>query len=341
MHEFILGFLKYLRIRSFFINIICILALFVPSIAGAASPIHASLIIDQDTGTIYHQENAWEKRHPASLVKMMTLYMTFESLRNNKLSMNQFLTVSRHAASMQRTNINLKAGQRISVKTAILALVVHSANDAAVVLGEAIGGTEQRFAQMMTKRAASLGMNSTVFANATGLHHVSQVSTAADMAKLALALKRHYPEYYKLFRAVQFNYNGTTYRSHNRVVLNNSWVDGLKTGFINKSGFNIVTSGEKHGKRLVGVVFGGHSAKARDTRVVSLLNSCFNKINGTNDKEITTVAVTKKAKKSSKLIAQNNAYKKKKTVSKNKVKSKKQAMLVKPKVKKKKTSVKV
>lgn len=239
---------------------------------------YSSLVVNLRTGKILHEEFASYLRNPASLVKMMTLYMTFACVESGRLSMDQVLTVSKHAASQPRTNVDLKYGNKITVKEAVLALIVHSANDAAVVLAEAIAGSESKFANIMTSQARALGMKKSTFKNASGLPDPSQKSTAYDLARLAIALKRDFPSYYKLFSITSFRYAGKLYTTHNRVVKNYEYSDGLKTGYTRASGFNIVTSAKKGENHLVGIVLGGETAKERDLKVVSLLNKYFKKI---------------------------------------------------------------
>lgn len=243
-----------------------------------ATPVDKSacLIVDADSGKILHQENAGKLRYPASLTKMMTLYLAFEALEKKKLRLNDDLPISQKAASMPKTNLNLCAGDTITLKEAIMGVVVHSANDAAVVIAEALAGSEQKFANLMTKRARDLGMKNTTFKNASGLPHNEQKSTAYDLARLAIALRRDHPRHYPLFSETSFSYNGVTHESHNRVMRNYEHADGLKTGYIRASGFNLVTSAKKDDKKLVGVVLGGSTAAQRDRKMISLLDRYIN-----------------------------------------------------------------
>lgn len=238
----------------------------------------ASLVIDAESGAILHQENAGAIRYPASLTKVMTLYLTFEALKKGKLDMDQELYVSEKAASQPRTNLELAEGDRITVREAILSLIVHSANDAAVVLAEAVSGSEWQFARAMTAKARKLGMDNTTFQNASGLHDAAQRTTAVDMAKLAVAVQRNFPEYYPLFSTTEFNFRGQSLTSHNRVTKNYDGAEGLKTGYVNASGFNLVTAAVKNGKRIVGVVLGGKSAPHRDHKMMALLDYGFSKL---------------------------------------------------------------
>ncbi|PIR37443.1 MAG: hypothetical protein COV35_10145 [Alphaproteobacteria bacterium CG11_big_fil_rev_8_21_14_0_20_39_49] len=243
-----------------------------------ANPKYASLVIDADTGVVLHQENAGKTRHPASLVKMMTLYMTFQAIERGELSMNQNLKVSARAAGMPASKLGLRRGSTITVKDAILALIVKSANDAAVVLAEGIGGSEWKFATMMNRMGKKLGMNETNFVNASGLHNSRQVTTAYDMARLAVALRRDYPRHYHLFNRTKFYFNGKVYQGHNKVASSYQGADGLKTGYINAAGFNLVTSVRRGGNSVVGVVLGGTTSKRRDRHMVQLLDRVFYKM---------------------------------------------------------------
>ena len=239
----------------------------------------ASLVVDADTGRVLYERNAGKTRYPASLTKMMTLYLTFDALKKGKLSLNKKLYVSKKAAAQPSTNISLKRGDRIRVKKAIESLVVRSANDSAIVLAEAIGKTEWNFSLMMTRKARELGMNHTVFRNPHGLPDNKQYTTAYDMARLAIALRRDFPRYYPYFSLQEMDYNGVNYTSHNKVLKNYPGADGLKTGYIRVSGFNLVTSAKRHGFNLVAVVLGGDSSKQRDEKMMDLLDRTFARLN--------------------------------------------------------------
>ena len=236
---------------------------------------YASMVVDAKTGKILHASNPDRKRYPASLTKMMTLYMVFDALERKTLSLNQRLKVSRRAQGMAPSKLGLKRGQTIRVKDAILALITKSANDAAVVIAEALGGTEIKFAQMMTKKARQIGMRRTRFRNASGPPNRRQVSTARDMATLARRLIRDFPQYYHFFGTQRFSYKRRTFRNHNKLLANYPGVDGIKTGYIRASGFNLVASTKRHGRRLIGVVFGGKSAKSRDRHMRRLFARAF------------------------------------------------------------------
>jgi D-alanyl-D-alanine carboxypeptidase (penicillin-binding protein 5/6) len=213
--------------------------------------------------------------YPASLTKLMTLYLTFEALKANNISFDTDIDISRRAASMPRSNIGLRANNTIKVKEAILSLIVSSANDSAVALAEHLGDSESAFAKKMTMRAKQLGMEHTNFTNASGWHNPMQTTTAYDMAKLAIALKRDFPEYYHMFSARHFYYKGRLYRSHNRVNVALKGASGLKTGFTSKAGWNIVTAAQRGTTSLIGVVLGGQSHRSRDRAIIKLMNTHF------------------------------------------------------------------
>jgi D-alanyl-D-alanine carboxypeptidase len=235
----------------------------------------SSLVVDADSGEILTADNPDLQNYPASLTKMMTLYLTFEALRSGQLRLDSRLPVSAHAASQAPSKLSLAPGGTIVLDDAIRGIAVKSANDAAVVVGEALGGSEARFAQMMTAKAHALGMTNTQFRNASGLPNRGQVTTARDIALLALALRRDFPKQYHYFSNVEFTYHGQTHINHNHMLGKVNGVDGLKTGFIRASGFNIATSAERSGRRLVGVVLGGTSPSLRDQHMADLLDEGF------------------------------------------------------------------
>jgi D-alanyl-D-alanine carboxypeptidase len=239
---------------------------------GAAHAKYAAFVMDAQSGQVFYARNADRKLFPASLTKMMTLYMAFEALNTGKLTLDQPLPVSRRAAGQAPSKLGLKAGQTITVERAINALAVKSANDVATVMGEAIGGTEANFARLMTKRARALGMSKTTFMNASGLPNSRQKSTARDMATLGKALLDDFPDYYSYFSKLTFQHGKRTYRSHNKLLRSYEGMDGIKTGYIRASGFNLVASAERDGVRLIGVVFGGKTGQSRDAHMASLLN---------------------------------------------------------------------
>lgn len=235
----------------------------------------ASLVIDAKTGTALEEYNADARNYPASLTKMMTLYLTFEALEAGRLTKAQRLRTSRHASVQAPSKLDLLPGETITVEQAILALTVKSANDAAVVLAEALGGTESHFALLMTEKARQLGMRATTFRNASGLPNPGQVTTARDMATLGRALVWNFPQYYQYFSAREFIFRGAVIPTHNHVLVEYDGADGLKTGYIHASGFNLVTSAMRNGRRLIGVVLGGQTIAQRDHAMMSLLDTGF------------------------------------------------------------------
>ena len=255
----------------------------------------ASLIIDVDSQEVLHSHNADELRYPASLTKIMTIYLAFEALETGLLQHNQKITISRHAASQPRTNMGLKPGERITVKDAIMGMIVHSSNDAAVAIAEKISGSEENFAKLMTRTARGLGMYFTNFKNASGLPDTEQQTTAYEMGKLAIAMKNNFSRYYKLFSVTEYSFKGKKLISHNKVVKNYLNIDGLKTGYTRASGFNLVSSASDDNQTIVGVVMGSATAKERDDRMVRLLNKFI------DIKQKLVRNASKKLKKSKKL----------------------------------------
>ena len=232
---------------------------------------YAAIVVDGFTGKALHQANPDTLRHPASLTKIMTLYLLFERLEAGKFKLNTPLEVSEHAALQSPTKLGLRAGQTIEVEDAIKALVTRSANDASVVIAEAIAGDEQEFAKLMTRKARALGMSQTVYKNASGLPDSEQVTTARDQALLGLAVQERFPKYYRYFATRSFQYRGSSIRNHNRLLGRVEGVDGIKTGYTRASGFNLVTSVHRSGRYIVAVVLGGASGGARDARMRTLI----------------------------------------------------------------------
>ncbi|KPQ20293.1 D-alanyl-D-alanine carboxypeptidase [Halomonas sp. HL-93] len=241
----------------------------------AANPRYAGMVVDLDQGEVLYSENADARRYPASLTKIMTLYLAFEALDEGRLRLDQALPVSSQAASMPASKLWLSSGSSILVDEAIRALAVRSANDVAVVMAEAIGGSERRFAQLMTEKARELGMPNTTFRNASGLPDDQQITTARDMVTLAVRVMQDFPDYYHYFGLQEFTYRGTKHTSHNRLVRDYPGADGLKTGFIRASGFNVVTTAMRGDRRLMGIVMGGFTAQSRDKHMASLLDRGF------------------------------------------------------------------
>lgn len=244
--------------------------------ASAADNRTASIIVDAGTGAVLHQANADEARYPASLTKIMTLYLVFDALDQGALRLDQRIKTSAFAARQQPSKLGLAAGDTIRVEDAILGLVTKSANDASVVLAEAVAGSEVEFAQRMTMKARQLGMSRTTFRNASGLPDRAQQTTARDMATLGLAMLRDHKRRYGYFSRSEFAYEGAVHANHNRLLNAYEGMDGIKTGFINASGFNLVASATRDGRRLVGVVFGGNTAASRDREMVRLMDAGFN-----------------------------------------------------------------
>ncbi|TMV22736.1 D-alanyl-D-alanine carboxypeptidase [Rhizobium sp. Td3] len=238
-----------------------------PAMAG-----YAHFIMDANTGKVLASRNADVLNHPASLTKMMTLYMTFEALHNGRLRWDQRITMSKHGAAAVPSKLWVKAGTTFTVREAVYGMIVKSANDMAEGMGDHLGGSEAKFAQMMTRRARQLGMSKTVFRNASGLPSKTQVTTARDMAKLGLALQRDFPREYRLFATQSFKFRGQTIRGHNRLLASYRGVDGIKTGYTNASGFNLVSAVNHNGRSVVGVVLGGKTARSRDAQMAALLD---------------------------------------------------------------------
>jgi D-alanyl-D-alanine carboxypeptidase len=238
----------------------------------------AAVVVDADTGRQLYERMSTEIRYPASLTKMMTLYLLFEALQKGNLSLSTEMTASAYACSQDPTRLGLTAGDSIAVEDAIKALVVRSANDVAVVIAEHLAANEYQFAARMTERARSMGMNHTNFVNASGLPDTSQKSTAADLVVLSRRLIADFPQFYPYFRAQSFVWNGRSFEGHNNLMKFFDGADGLKTGYTRMSGFNLASSATRHGKRLVAVVMGGRSARDRDIQTAQLLESEFTKL---------------------------------------------------------------
>lgn len=246
---------------------------FASSISGSGK---AKLVVT-DSGKVLYGKFANLLLYPASLTKVMTIYLAFESLRKQQFAANSELLISRKASAMRSSKIWLTPGDTISMKDAVLSLIVKSANDSAVVVAENISGSEKAFVKKMNIRAKQLGMKKTNFMNASGWHHPRQYTTAYDMAKLAIAIKRDFPEYYHLFSRVSFYYKGNFFRNHNYVIEDLYGAEGMKTGYTSKAGWNIITSTRRGGTTLIGVILGGQSYQARDKEMMRLMNLYFKK----------------------------------------------------------------
>jgi len=235
------------------------------------SPQFSSIIVDGNSGAVLSSNNPDAIRRPASLTKIMTLYLLFERLDAGKMKLDTEMDVSEHASEQAPTKLGLKPGQTLKVEDAIKGLVTRSANDAAVVIAEAIAGDEDEFAKLMTRKARSLGMSKTTYRNASGLPNDEQLTTARDQATLGRAIQDRYPRYYRYFATSVFNYRGQSIRNHNRLLGNVEGVDGIKTGYTRASGFNLVSSMRRGNRHLIGVVLGGRSGGSRDATMRNLL----------------------------------------------------------------------
>ncbi|POF28664.1 D-alanyl-D-alanine carboxypeptidase family protein [Roseibium marinum] len=243
--------------------------------AAAVERGYSALVVNAATGEELYAVDADAARYPASLTKMMTLYLLFEAVSEGRYSLSSPLTVSATAASQPPAKLGLKAGSTITVEQAARALAVKSANDVAVTIAENLAGSEAAFARQMTQQARALGLSRTRFVNATGLPDPAQVTTARDMATLGLALKRRFPQYASYYRAKSFSYGGRTFRATNNLLGKVPGVDGLKTGYIRMSGYNLVATADRGGKGLIVVVIGGKSEAARDKEVTRLIEAHF------------------------------------------------------------------
>ncbi len=248
------------------------------AVGFAPGLVSESIVIEPETGQVLSQENPDAITYPASLTKMMTLYLTFEALNAGKLRLDQYLPVSYAAASRAPTKLGLRPGELIAVQDLILGLVTRSANDAACVLAEGLAGSEPTFAENMTRKARNLGMTRTVYRNASGLPDPDQYTTARDQAQLAVALYRDFPREYRYFATREFYFRGNTIHNHNHLLDWYEGADGIKTGYIGASGFNLAASAVRNGHRLIGVIMGGPSAGTRDREMAALLDRGFQEV---------------------------------------------------------------
>lgn len=242
-----------------------------PQPSRLATDRYAAIVVDGNSGRMLYQSNAEATRYPASLTKMMTLYLLFEALESGRVGLATQIPVSDFARSRPPTKIGFKSGESIDVDSAIRALATKSANDVAVAVAEHLGGSEENFARAMTARAGQLGMRSTVFRNASGLPDPAQRTSARDMAVLGMALRKRFPQYFHYFGERDFTYRGRLIRGHNDLIGRVRGVDGIKTGYIRASGYNIVTSVGAGGRRLIVVVMGADSARSRNDHVEQLI----------------------------------------------------------------------
>ena len=273
--------------------------IFFISIVSNTTPLFAkkaAIVIDFDTKEVLFEVNANTKNYPASLTKIMTLYIVFDYLKKGKLTNQTMLKVSRVAASRSPSKLYLEENSSIKVEDAIKALIIKSANDVATVVAENISGTEREFAKLMTNYANKLGMEDTTFKNASGLPNRAQLTTARDISILSHALITNFPEYYKLFIKEKFSYNGKTYKTHNKLMLSYSGADGIKTGYTKASGFQLAFSAVRDNKRLIGVIFGGDTGKQRDRSLKIIMDKEFGEL-GINNNETKTKVIKKETTK--------------------------------------------
>ena len=247
------------------------------------SDIYSSLIFDYNNGNIISEVRSMQTIYPASLVKLMTVYIAFEEIKKNKLRFNQKLTISSRGEEVSNINkintLKLKKGDQVSVKQAIRGTIIKSFNEASVTLAEAISGNEWQFAKLMNKKARELGMFDTSFKNSTGLHHQGQYTTAFDLARLVKALKSNFPQYYYLFSQEKFKYKDKKFTTHNNVLLDYPGAEGLKTGFTRASGFNLISIAKRNKNRLVSILANCSSHELRDEQTIDAFNQSFNIIN--------------------------------------------------------------
>jgi D-alanyl-D-alanine carboxypeptidase len=248
--------------------------------APASGPVFAWILLDASTGQVLGEQNADVLTYPASLTKMMTLYLTFEALNEGRIRVDQLFTVTADAASRSPSKLGLTPGDAVSVRDLILGLVTRSANDAAAVLAENLAGSEANFARYMTWKARQLGMQHTWYQNASGLPNPAQRTTARDIARLSLALYHQFPREYRYFSTREFDFRGDEVHTHNHLLEWYPGADGIKTGFVNASGFNLAASAVRNGRRLIGVILGGRSAQSRDIQMASLLDQGFAALGG-------------------------------------------------------------
>mgnify|MGYP000988295496 CR=1 FL=1 len=241
----------------------------------SSQPKYAAIVVDATSGEVLYAKRADSPRYPASITKVMTLYLTFEALESGRLKLSDRVPISPHAAAQAPTKLGLRPGDSLTVEDAMYAMALKSANDIAVAMAEKLGGTESRFAALMTLRAQELGMTNSRFVNASGLPDSRQITTARDLAILSRAVMRDYPQYYKLFNTQSYAFRGQTLRNHNRLLGKMDGVDGIKTGFTNASGFNLAASAVRDGRRLIAVVMGGPTTAIRDENAQDLLLTGF------------------------------------------------------------------
>ncbi|PYB71210.1 SPOR domain-containing protein [Rhizobium wuzhouense] len=258
-------------IRRVVIAVVAVLFAALATTSGASAAKYAGVVIDAKTGKVLYSEDADSLRYPASLTKMMTLYLTFEALESGRISLNSKVPISKNAAKEPPSKLGVGAGRSITVEQAILALVTRSANDVATALGEYLGGSEQRFGQLMTAKARSLGMTKTTYRNAHGLPNTAQMTTARDQARLGIALRQHFPQYYGYFSTRSFSFGKQTIGNHNRLLGAVRGVDGIKTGYTGAAGYNLATSAQADGRSIVAVILGASSGARRNAQMTALV----------------------------------------------------------------------
>lgn len=272
MHKVLGSFNVAAVLRRFVLTLFAVLVASVAAVSVAqANPKYAGVVIDAKTGKVLYSENADSLRYPASLTKMMTLYMVFEALEAGKISLNSKVPFSANAAKEPPSKLGVGTGRSITVEQGIMALVTRSANDVATALAEYLGGSEQRFAQMMTSKARSLGMTKTTYRNAHGLPNTAQMTTARDQARLSIALRQHFPQYYGYFSTRSFRFGKQTIGNHNRLLGQVRGVDGIKTGYTRAAGYNLATSAQADGRSIVAVVLGATSGARRNAQMTNLV----------------------------------------------------------------------
>ena len=239
---------------------------------------YSALVMDAATGEVLHSRRANDYRYPASITKVMTLYMLFDAIKQGHFDMDSRLKVSRKAAQASPSKLGLGRGTFIKVKDAIGTLITKSANDVAIVVAEALADSEKEFAKKMTRKARSIGMKRTTFRNASGLYHREQITTAHDVAVLAQKVRKNFPEFYPLFKMRSYTFRGRKYRNHNKLLDKYPGVEGMKTGFINASGFNLVAVAKRNNQRVITVVFGGRTGNSRDRQVRKLMDLGFSRL---------------------------------------------------------------
>ncbi len=248
---------------------------FTLSVSFGQARSYAVVVMDSQTGKILHEVNSQKGVYPASLTKMMTLYLAFEQLKAGKLKLDDRVIISRNAAAQPPSKLDIRAGESLSVKQAILALVTKSANNIAVALAEKLARTEQKCAEKMSHKASLLGLKNTYFRNASGFFHPQQKTTAYDMALLGRALLKNFPKEYQYFSTQNFSFRGKTYRNHNHLLGKIPGVDGIKTGFIEKSGFNLIASVKRKSRRFIVVVMGAKTRQGRDNHVAEIIEQAY------------------------------------------------------------------